>query len=391
MKAITPRRSTGALAASMLAAAALSSPASAGGPGGIDWKSPVEVRTRDGVELQDADFSGREVVIASQEPVAGGPMVVIEYDVSARRDFRPAVFKHLNARQVATDLCDGLVEVVYAHEDGPGDWVIENASGAPGGLGSPIEVDGPVSSATGLARFPDVACTDHRSFITWYQRDGDVDRLQLAHKRTFGSTFSEPIDLGEDDRDFRRSLAVAGADDSAYTVFARSDGDLRFKRFDVGSGPGKPVTGHPTQVIGPGTPGDSADAAVIAAAGDKVAVAWLDCDAMYARVSDDRGQTWGPIRELVPHAICGGDFGALPRSLAIRGDRMVLSYLAFSFFGPGFVGLVSTTNDFATFDDEPIAQGDQDEHLVGFIRAEGVIKLGAAFDTGDRIRFRRED
>lgn len=177
---------------------------------------------------------------------------------------------------------------------------------------------------------------------------------------------------------------------SAYAVFARSDGKLRVKRWSIGAAPGFPVTPHPTQIIGSGTPTDSADEAVIFAAGDRVAVAWLRCDAILARVSDDGGQTWGPERTLVEHAACGGDYIALPRSISISGDRIVMAYLAFSFFGGGITGLIKTRNDFATFRDEAIAEVPHDEQLIGFVSAGGGTKLAAAFDRGDRIRYRRQ-
>jgi hypothetical protein len=189
---------------------------------------------------------------------------------------------------------------------------------------------------------------------------------------------------------FGRSLAVAGVDGMAYAVFARSDGDLRFKRWSIGAGPGFAVTPHPTQVIGGGKLENPASSAVIAARGNKVAVAWFKCGGLFARVSNDRGQTWGPVREVLDHVACFGDFGASQRSIAIRGDRIVIAYIAFGIKSPGWVGIIRTTNNFATFSDDAITQKGHDEHLVGYVTVGGNVKLAAAFDPGDRVRFRRQ-
>ena len=51
--------------------------------------------------------------------------------------------------------------------------------------------------------------------------------------------------------------------------------------------------------------------------------------------------------------------------------------------------LITTLNDFENRDDDQIAGG-HDDHHVGFVTAGGTAKLAAAFDTGDSIRFRRQ-
>jgi hypothetical protein len=129
---------------------------------------------------------------------------------------------------------------------------------------------------------------------------------------------------------------------------------------------------------------------VIDAEGSKVAVAWFRCNALYARVSNDHGQTWGPIRKLLDTASCDGDFAASPNSIAIEGNRIAVTYSAASAFGGGWIGLFRTTTDFASFSDDPITSNFQPEHLVGYIRVNGVTKLAAAFQHPDKVRFRRQ-
>ena len=77
-------------------------------------------------------------------------------------------------------------------------------------------------------------------------------------------------------------------------------------------------------------------------------MAWFRCNAIYARVSNDRGAHWGPVRKLLQHQACTGDFGADPRSIAIHGSKIVVTYLAFGLGSPGWVGVFRTSDDFAT-------------------------------------------
>lgn len=387
MNVAIARRLTGTLVVSMIAVLASAQTITAGQPDGIDWKRAVNVRNADGVQLHDAALVKELVAVVLEEPGTGAPSVSIHTsDVAGKSFVRPVMVPA--ARQPAVDVCHGVAEAVYAKKRAAGDWVIKHASGPIGGLGDFSFRT--VAAGPGISRFPDVACTEGRTFASWYHREDDGDLLLVAHNK-FQGDFGTPIDLGLDDRTAfgSRSLAIAGVDDSAYAVFQRSDGKLRFASWSIGDQPAYHVTENPLQVIAPGTPNDSANGAVIAAEGDKVAVAWFRCDAVLARVSNDRGETWGPISTLVSHAACGGDFGAFQNSIAIHDGRIVVSYGAVGLF-TGFVGLVSTTNDFATFTDDIIAERYHTEHIVGFVRLAGETKLGAAFDTGDRVRFRRE-
>jgi hypothetical protein len=215
--------------------------------------------------------------------------------------------------------------------------------------------------------------------------------MWISHALRTGGGFSAPVDLGFDDETFFfYSLAVAGADDMAYVVFQRSNGDLRLRRFSVGPGPAFNVTGLPTQVIAPASTNNPASYAVVAADGNKVAVSWFRCGGIFARVSNDQGATWGPIRKLIDAASCDGDFAAAPNSIAVEGDRIVVTYSAASAFGGAWVGLFRTTNDFATFSDDPITNNLHLEHLVGYLTVGGKTRLGAAFQRDDAIRFRRQ-
>ncbi len=387
---MSARRWASALTLGVLAAAAVSGTATAQVPDAINWGPAATLRHANGVELQDAAFSGRNVAVSWQEPGSAGPRVRIRTSVQSGSAFGP-VATFTTARQSAVDIRGGSeLHAVYARRYASTNWVIEHAVGSVDTSGFSV---GAVSSTTGVARFPDIACTRSRVFVTWFQKEGANDRLQVAHASKSDLVFSGPVDMGLDQGSFfgrSHSLAVAGVADDAYVAFTRSDGKLRFKRWSVGSGPGFAVTPHATKVIGAGTPGNSAGDTVIAAAGDKVAVAWFKCGGIYACVSNDRGQHWGSPRKVLSHQACTGDFGADQRSIAIHGDRIVITYRAFAIKSPGWVGLISTTNNFVTDTDETIAPVGQDEHLVGFVKVAGTSRLAAAFDPANSVRFRRQ-
>jgi hypothetical protein len=352
------------------------------------WTTAQTLRTSSDVSLDDADFSNRNVAIAWTEP--DSPREVrIRTSVDSGSAFGPtSVFG--GSRQAAVEVCGGAeLNAVMAHKFGPGNWFIEHAQGS-------IDGDGflttPVAPSDGIQKNPDVACAGGRLFVSWFEEEGSGDRMFVAHGRRTGGGFSNPIDLGFDsDTFFGGELVVAGVGDTAYAAFTRTGGDLRLMRWSVGSGPGFAVAPIDETIIDDATRNDPAADVVIAAAGDKVAVAWSRCDAVYGRVSNDRGDTWGPIRELVGHAACGGDFFASPSSIAISGSRIAVAYLFAGIPNAGGVGLIRTMNNFVNFSDDTIKDSFDFEHLIGFLTVSGQTRLGAAFQPDDsRVRFRRQ-
>jgi hypothetical protein len=379
------RRSASSVSLALIATLVLAGNVAAAPP---NWTSPKDIRFRNNVELNDAAFADVNVAISWQEPTSGPPRVGIRTSVDSGSGFGPTQFM-AGARESAVDICDeSELDVVSAHKIGPGNWFIEHAVGSVDGTGF---VTTPVAPTDGLQNNPDVACAGGRVFVSWFEREGTGDRLFVAHARRTGGGFSAPIDLGFDDEtSFFSGLAVAGVANRAYATFQRSDGDLRFKRWSVGGAPNFPVSSHPTQVIAPGNANDPASYAVMDAEGSKVAIAWFRCNALYARVSNDRGLTWGPIRKLLDTASCDGDFAAAQSSIAIDGNKIVIAYSAASAFGGGWIGLFRTTNDFASFSDDMITANYHPEHLVGYVTVAGVAKLAAAFERPGVIRFRRQ-
>jgi hypothetical protein len=350
------------------------------------WTPAIDIRVKSNVELNDADFSDTNVAISWQEPTSSGPRVGIRTSVNSGSGFGATNFM-AGSRESALDICGDELDVAAAHKIGPGNWFIEHGMG---GIDGVAFVTQPVAPTEGLQHDPDIACAGGRVFVSWFEKEGSGDRLFVAHARRAGGGFSAAIDLGFDDETFYfNGLSVAGVDDMAYAVFQRSSGDLRLKRWSIGAGPTFGVTAHATQVIAPATADDPASYAVIAAEGSKVAVVWFRCTSISARVSNDWGATWGPIQKLFDTASCDGDFAASPNSLAIDGNKIALAYSAAGFFG-GSIGLIRTTNDFASFSDVTITNNYQPEHLVGYVTVDGHTKLAAAFQKGDAVKYRRQ-
>lgn len=383
MKTIVTRRSAASLGLAAVASLVLVTGASAAAP---HWTAATDIRVKNNVELNDADFSDMNVAISWQEPTSGPPRVGIRTSLDSGSNFGSTYYMS-SARESAVDICGAELDVAAAHKIGPGNWFIEHGVGGVDGVAFTTT---PVAPTGGLQHDPDVACAGGRVFVSWFEKEGSGDRLFVANARRAGGGFSPPTDLGLDDETlYFNGLAVAGVDDMAYAVFQRSNGDLRLKRWSIGAGPTFGVTAHATQIIAPATVHDPASYAVIDAEGSKVAVAWFRCNALYARVSNDWGATWGPIRKLFDTASCDGDFAATQNSIAISGSKIVIAYSAAGFFG-GSIGIIRTTTDFASFSDNTITSQYQPEHLVGYVTVGGVIKLAAAFQNGDAVRFRRQ-
>jgi hypothetical protein len=360
-----------------------------------NWTAPETLRTRNNIQLDDAVFGAMEYASVSwTEPTSGPPRIGVNNAVEG--GFGP--IEYISAsRNSAVDLCGSGLVAAWERRVAPGEWrvVFSESSIDMNELGLGIQQVDPGATRQ---MTPDVACTSSRSFVTWYEPEGAVGpegdgaRMYVAHR--LHDDFSAPIPLGLDDEFyFDSALAVAGAGSNAYVVFQRSDDDLRFRRLSIGAGPGFPVTAHATQLIANGSEFSGASRALIDAAGSKVAVVWSRCSGIYGRVSNDYGMTWGPVRALMnDFNSCEADAVAFQTSVAIRGNRIAVTYGIASAFGGGQMRLIRTTTDFASMSDDPIANVVHHEHLVGYTTDvdTGVVKLAAAFQGGDSVRYRRQ-
>ena len=350
------------------------------------WTGLKTLHSGDGLTLYDADFAGHNVAAAWQEAEGSSSRVGFNFSDDNGNDFSSPPLTP-DARQPAIDQCDGWEpNAAYAEKMGSS-WVIQHTVFE--AFDSSFTAQ--VGQNSGNQHDPDIACAGGRTFVSWFRKVSGGDRLYVAHADRGDLDYSTPILLGSDgDPAYFADMAIAGVSDYAYVAFRLASGDLRFRRWHVGGSPDYTVTGFPGMIIGPGTSSEPAFQPVIAAQNDKVAVAWMTCSAVVARVSNDNGATWGPIRTLVEHAACDGDFIAAPNSINIRGDRIAVEYSAFGIFGDGDEWLIRTTSDFATFQDDKIADHGHLNHLVGYLTIAGNTKLAAVFQRGENIRFRRQ-
>lgn len=353
------------------------------------WTTPINLRVRTNVFLDDANFAKHNVAVSWEEPRSGTTRVGFRTSASNGNAFGTAEYVG-SSRESMVDLCSGSeLNAAYSHDIGGGQWRIEHAVRDVVGSGFDRDL---VAPGADDQRMPDIACAGARVFISWFQPvSATGDRLFVANALRSNGAFGLPMDLGVDnDTQFGQSLAVAGVPGYAYVVFGLSDGDLRFMRSTIGGGPAFAVTPGAVQVIGSGTPNNSADYALIAAEGSKVVVAWFKCGGLFARISNDHGATWGPVRKLFSNDSCGGDLAVNWGSVAIDGGRIIAVYVGRGAFGGGFANLIDTTTDFASRTDDTIMSKVLLEHMAGFITIGGVSKIAAAFNPFGKIRFRRE-
>jgi hypothetical protein len=123
---------------------------------------------------------------------------------------------------------------------------------------------------------------------------------------------------------------------------------------------------------------------VIAADETRVVVAWERCGDTLARVSTDRGATWGPVR-LVRDGPCGAEVGSSPTGVAIIGNRIAITY-AWTTPTVDQERLVRSTTNLASFTDVRLGT-DADLQLFGWVVFPEAIGWQSARDVGNRLRY----
>ena len=172
----------------------------------------------------------------------------------------------------------------------------------------------PVSRNADIARFPTIAHTTGRLFVSYQARVSGAWRVMIQHARTDEGIFGAMIDMGS--APFGRGAPHLDATDSRVHL-AWSDGNIRLRRATLGGAPDYPVAWLPTQDLGAG------QWPVVVAGGSGVAVFFYRDGDTYVRVSQDHGATFAAARRLLD-----GDpsvFVYIPTDAAISGARIVLS------------------------------------------------------------------
>ena len=344
--------------------------------------STTTLRDRSGVSLGDAAFDREDVAVVWREPLAGGPSVRIRTSDAAGTVFAATELVVEDARQPSVDICAHQVFVAYAKDYGAsitGRWAIDLRT-------RPVSATGftgaAVSSGEFLARDPDIACAGGRPFAAWIELRPGGERVLVTDSLRGSLAFDVPIDLGAASPDGTAPV-VAGVNHWGYVAWTSGD-DVRFKRFRVGSGPGFALTPYADRRLGSGTGARPASLPVIAADGARVVVAWTRCGDTQARVSNDSGATWGPVRTL-RHGACGSESGSVPTGAAILGDRIAVTLAN---IGPDSERVVRTRNGFASFTDTRLGDG-ADLELFGYVTFPEAIGWASVRDQGPKLTYRR--
>lgn len=362
----------------LVAGALAALPAAAGG-------STTTLRNATGVSLQDAEFERENVAVVWQEPGESGQVVWVRTSTGAGTVFAPRELVARRARQASVDICGSSMFVAYAEDrrDGtnPNRWLIELATRGVSFTGFAYAG---VSFGTGLARFPDVACAQRRLFVAWVERIGGDDRVRLAHALRSDLAFGAAIDLGlaPDPVDFSPPV-VAAAGRFGYVAW-QSGNAIRFRRWRTGIAPPYAPTAFAALTVGPGSSAKPAQHPIIGAEGDKVVVAWTRCADLFARVSIDRGASWGPIRKLADHP-CPGEIGAYPNNVDIFGGSIAIEY---SFIGPAGdkERVITSSSDLAGRTNTLLGSG-ADLQLFGYVTFPEAIGWQSARDVGPRLTY----
>ena len=383
------RRSLSSVALGVLASLVLVTNVVAAPP---SWTTPVSVRSKSTLFLGSADFSATHVAIAWDESASGGRRLGLRTSTNSGTSFGSSIFL-ANSENPEVDICDGTsTDLAFQHEVAPDVWNVQYTRVA---LGGSSLVTHPVGGGLYSQHDPDVACSDGLASVAWYESVSEgTDNMYVGYAPRTTGTFGTPIFLGTNDNTlFFGSLAVAAADGYTYAAFTKSDGDLRVRRGSVSGGGSPTVTPLGTQVVGNGSSNNQASGALIAAEGSKVAVVWSRCQGIFARVSNDHGANWGPVRTLFDEFnSCEADAAAGQESVAIRDGRIAVSYGIASAFGGGENRLIRTGNDFSSFTDDGLGSPFHIVELIGYVTVSGNRKLADAFQKGfDNIRYRRQN
>jgi len=161
--------------------------------------------------------------------------------------------------------------------------------------------------------------------IGWLEKKADKyrARVMLRSTQTLGTTpkFKRTYNLGT--AEFGSGLAIAGTTHSLAVAFVRG-GDMRLKRFSIGDGIPPSVTRHALQTIAT----KEVREPVLAASGERMAVAWSASGRVKAKVSTDLGKTFSGPRVLVPTG--GLKKRSRPYSVDVVGDRIVVEAAAWA-------------------------------------------------------------
>jgi hypothetical protein len=352
--------------------------------GAITLSQPTDGKA---VSVGDIAARGSNVVVGWEERPEGGTRRVFirrstnggaSFSARIRLDTRPQ-------RAIRVETCSGSAWATSELSEVTGEWIIALDKRPMSGS----QVEQSVLTTRGVARDPDIACGGPRLVVAWFQRSDDGWRVRLhargVHDETGGSSLPAfDADLGRGDR--VKGLAVAATSDRVYVAWFRGD-DLRIRRYRIGTGAAHQLTYLDTTTY----PMSNGSRPRIAANGTGAAITFERGTGVRARVSTNRGASWGPQRTLVTST---AETSHSPESIAMRGSRIIVAVsTATVLFGRGTV--YRSSNDGSTWSEVANARRNGGRMVAALARPGSADRIVQVFDrTFDEsatpsVRFRR--
>jgi hypothetical protein len=241
-------------------------------------------------------------------------------------------------------------------------------------------------SAVAHVRGPDIACAGSRLAIAWFQKVAGVWKVRLQARGVSGgiTTYQSTLGRGAPSR----GLAVAGTPERLYVAWYQGD-RLKLRRFSIGGGPQAQLTSLGTSIIGGA---DDGSRPRLAAAGERVGLAYTRTGDTYARVSTNQAASFGTHRRLVADAF---EITTEASHVDVRGSAVIVA-ASVSFIGTGWGFLYRTRNDGASWSEVPGSRRTGGVMVAAFGTRDGAARIVESWDTSysspsqERVRFRRQ-
>jgi hypothetical protein len=295
------------------------------GPTVAAWDPAQVLRSVPGgtlLSVQDMAALGSKVVVGWQEE-DGQPRSLVRWTTDAGANWSSETALDTRARrELKVDTCAGRAWATSAlHDPGAraGEWLI---------VIDGLEMDGPgeessLASVNGQGRKPDIACAGNKRLaVAWFRKVRSGHRVKLFSRGAAQPIEDAPPEIARDlgRGSLRKGISVAATADRVYVAFFRGE-RLDIHRFAIGPAPEHSITPLSTSTLGP-LP--YAANPVIAASGARVVLAYTNRADLVARVSTDRGATWGRQRTLRDEPF-PSEMGAFPTNVDVRGRRVLVS------------------------------------------------------------------
>jgi hypothetical protein len=318
MHPLIPRAGLVVSLASLLAATSAAATSAA-------WDPVQELRSIPAGKLlsvEDIAGLGSSVVVGWQEG-EGDPRSFVRWSTDAGSTWGLVTALDMRQRrEPQVDTCAGRAWAASGlHEPAapPGQWLIVidgfDMSGPP--------VESSLATSKGESRAPDIACAGNRRLaVASFRRVGAGYRVRLFSRGVAQPLEALPpevtLDLGKGA--LAKGISIAATKNRIHVAFFVGD-RLDVHRFAVGPGPEHAITALPVSTFG-SLP--NASHPVLAAARSRVVLAYMHEADLKARVSADKGATWGRARVLRDEPF-PSEIGALPTNADVRGKRIVVS------------------------------------------------------------------